>query len=215
MGGNVLMSNNYGVVDISAAEIKLGLSFVGANIKVDAGNTSPNRVIAIVAEHIKVGKAMLWRQMSGNGIVDLASSSVGTLSDEINAWDDFTVILEEFSYGNFVDADMTPDSRRYWLSKQVEFSAQPYDQLAKILFKAGRPLDAWDILRTKRQLERKHKKVSWLRHVSGEMIDIMQNLVFRPLRIVAWTLLFVFVGAAIFGIAEDYDQNRSASICPF
>ena len=204
VGGNVFISDkmsSYGVVNISEANIQLSLNFSEANIRVDTGDASPCDVVAIVAEHVKVGNAMLWRQMSGNGAVDLTSSSVGTLSDDIDAWNDFALVLEDFSYDKLAGTDVTANSRRAWLSKQRQFSSKPYEQVATVLFRMGHPVDAWDILREKRRLEREHSENSWLQRVGGWMIDTLTDFVYRPLRTVKWTAGIVLAGAILFGVA--------------
>ena len=66
----------------------------------------------------------------------------------------------------------------------------------------GRPVDAWDILREKRKLERVRDKSSWLRRAGGKMVDTLTDFVFRPLRTVKWAAGFVLAGAVVFGAAD-------------
>ena len=218
VGGNVHITDKMsanGTVDICGVEIKLGLNFVDANIQVDTSGASPSDVPAILAEHVRVGNAMLWRQMSGNGIVNLASSSVDTFSDEIDAWNDFTVVLDDFSYRKFVDADVTADSRRYWLSKQRRFSPKPYEQVAKVMRAMGKDIDAWDIEQEKRRLERTERdsnnslRTPGWRRLWGRAIDTLTDFVYRPWKTVMWAITIVCMGALLFNVA-----NESGCIVP-
>ena len=209
VGGNVLISDemsSYGVVDISGMNIKLGLYFVDANIKVETGDAPPSKVIAILAEHVKVGNAMLWRQMSGNGVVNLASSSVDTFSDDIDAWNGFTIVLDDFSYRKFVDADVTADSRRHWLSKQRWFSPKPYEQVAKILFGMGHAHDAREILLEKERLQTAEKRTPVSHKIMRWLWDVFAGYGYRLHYTAAWMAAFVAVGGVFFWSAAHHDQ---------
>ena len=193
VGCNVLISDKMsanGMVDISGAEIKLDLNFADANIQVDAGGALLSDVAAILAENVNVGNAMVWRQMSGNGIVNLASSSVGTLSDDIDAWNDFTLILDNLSYDRLVGADVTSDSRCRWLSKQKNFSPQPYEQAATVLFKMGHAHDAREILLEKEQRQTMDERTPPFRKFWREWWDLFAGYGYRLHYTVIWMGLF-------------------------
>ena len=70
----------------------------------------------------------------------------------------------------------------------------------------GHSVEAWDILREKRRLGRKHNNDSWLQRAWGGMIDAMTDFVYRPLRTVGWTTGIVLAGAVFFGAADHCER---------
>ena len=164
--------------------------------------------VALNAERIEAKQGILWAPCGGGGDIHLSFSKIGVLAERIDAWESFSVALDGFVYEQFANP-MDARSRIAWLSSrpsEMPFSPQPYDQAAKVLSDMGYPVDAWDILRKKRQLKRKHNKLSWLQRVSGEMVDLLTDFVYRPLRTMKWTVGIVFVGAIVFASADHYGR---------
>ena len=163
---------------------------------------------ALAARDAEIKGPLLWRKMAGCGIVALEGAKISALMDDSDSWELFEVILDGFTYDRFADhADAK--SRIKWLANRPDdtpFSPQPYEQAAKVLFGMGRPVDAWDILREKRRLERVRDKSSWLRRAGGKMVDTLTDFVFRPLRTVKWAAGFVLAGAVVFGAADHFGR---------
>ena len=199
-GDVTLRANFQGEVLLTGARIGTSLTVVGTF-------DNPQEV-ALNAERIEARHGMFWNPKGGGGVVDLAYARVGVLADVIDAWKPFQIILNGFAYDQFFNpADA--QSRLGWLSKrpsEMPFSPLPYEQAAKILSGMGHPVDAWDILREKRQLEREHKQVPWWQRVWGQWIDSLTNFVYRPLRTVGWTMGIVLAGAVFFGAADHCER---------
>ena len=148
-------------------------------------------------------EVLIWREVTGGGEIQLKAANADVLDDDLDSWRSFKVDLDGFTYGQFVNhADA--QFRIGWLAKRPDkmgFSPLPYEQAAKVLFGMGHSVEAWDILREKRRLEREHSENSWLQRVGGWMIDTLTDFVYRPLRTVKWTAGIVLVGAILFGVA--------------
>ena len=156
------------------------------------------------AENVQIGGFLGWRQMSGQGLVNFGAAKASVLADDMEAWELFSVALDGFAYDQFADP-IDAQFRIAWLAKRTDkipFSPQPYEQAAKVLHTMGRPVDAWDILREKRRLERKRDKAGWLQRAWGRTIDTLTDFVYRPLRTVKWTAGVVLAGALAFGAAD-------------
>ena len=157
---------------------------------------------------------------TSKGVINLASTKAVAVDDDKESWESFEFLLDDFTYDTFYgDSPRDAKARLKWLAKrpaerrlkngeevEVPFSPLPYEQAAKVLFGMGRPVDAWDILREKRKLEREHNKPSWLQQVWGRTIDTLTDFVFRPLRTVKWAAGFVLAGAVVFGAADHFGR---------
>ena len=160
------------------------------------------------AENAIVAGSIFLRNIAGRGEASFASAKVGTLVDDDGLWWPFEVILDGFQYTRIV-GDGTPtdsDSRIEWLKrrpKRLPFSPLPYEQAAKVLSEMGYPVNAWNILREKRRLEREHNKTSWSQWIWEGIIDTLTDFVYRPLRTIKWTIGIVLAGTILFGIAGN------------
>ena len=188
----------------------------------------------LMMESTEIGGGMLWLDMSGDGgVVSFRSTKIGHLQDD-TSWSQFRTLFEGFVYDGFIGSPTSSDFRCKWLANRpstVGFSPLPYEQAAKVLFGMGHSVEAWDILREKRRLGRKHNNDSWLQRAWEGMIDAMTDFVYRPLRTVGWTAGIVLTGAMLFWAAdhckrivphqpivlakEEYQKAREAGCHPF
>ena len=149
--------------------------------------------------------------MSGDGFVNLGRANADVLDDDMEAWKPFNLVLDGFTYNQFVDhADA--ESRIKWLAGYSDggtLSLLPYEQTAKVLRSMGKDIDAWDIEREKRRLERDERdsknalKVPLWRRLWGRGIDALTDFVYRPWKTLGAAVLIVIAGAGLFGFADD------------
>ena len=124
------------------------------------------------------------------GVIDLSSTKVSAVDDDCDSWKKFEFILDGFTYENFYGESPRSSKRRlYWLSKRpntISFSPLPYEQAAKALRAMGKGIDAWDIEKEKRRLERAVRKdkndfeIPIWRRWWGRTIDVLTDFVYRP-----------------------------------
>ena len=167
---------------------------------------------ALTVQKGNVSGSFWWRQMLGEGVVNLRYAKVGVLVDDLDAWKSFKVALDGFAYGQFF-SHMDATSRiKKWLGNQSAgvFSPQPYEQAAKVLRAVGKHIDAWDIEREKRRLERAERnsnnsnsfKIPRWRRLWGRAIDALTDFAYRPWKTVGWTIVIVGVSALLFNFAD-------------
>ena len=172
------------------------------------------------AENVIVVGSVFLRKITGRGVATFSSAKAGTLVDDDGLWRPFEVILDGFQYAKLVgDGTPTdPASRIKWLKRRPQrlpFSPLPYEQAAKVLRAMGKDIDAWDIEREKRRLERAEQhpgnafKISGWRPLWGQTIDALTDFVYRPWKTIRWAIAIVCVSALLFNFA-----NKSGRIVP-
>ena len=184
-------------------EVRLVGMNIGGNLNCMGGKFNNPKGNALNIDSGNISRNLLWWKTTCKGNVLLTYAEANVLADDPNSWKSCMVDLEGFTYNRFFGPVDAP-SRINWLSKRpgkMEFSLLPYEQAAKVLFGMGHSVEAWDILREKRRLEREHSENSWLQRVGGWMIDTLTDFVYRPLRTVKWTAGIVLMGAILFGVA--------------
>ena len=227
--GKVNLNNGFS----AEGGVRLSGVNIGGNLDCAGGKFNNSNGYALVVEGGNINFGLLWRNVTCEGVVNLAYARANVLADDPDSWKSCKVVLEGFTYNRFVNP-MDTSFRLRWLDNRpdkMEFSSLPYEQAAKVLFGMGHSVEAWDILRKKRRLEREHKQVPWWQRAWGGMIDAMTDFVYRPLRTVGWTTGIVLAGAVFFGVAdhcerivphqpivlakEEYQKKRKAGSHPF
>lgn len=117
-------------------------------------------LIALSLARAEIGGVLFAKknQISG-GIVNLSGAQVKRLNDEpIGEGSRHPVRLDGFQYQDFAQqTDISVKSRLIWLERRprgIDFSAQPYEQLANVLTRIGHREDARDVLMAKEKLQR-------------------------------------------------------------
>ena len=167
--------------------------------------------IAFNAEDAEFRNILHWLPVSGAGTVDLNFAKTNVLADIADAWKPFEVSLDGFTYNRFARPESV-EFRLDWLGKRAtnaDFSPLPYEQAAKVLRAMGKDIDAWDIEREKRRLERAERdannalKVPPWRRLWGRTIDTLTDFVYRPWKTLGWAVLIVLASALLFDFADE------------
>ena len=155
--------------------VKGGIRLVGAqiggNLEFLGGEFQNPNGYALVAANAKVGGSLIWRVISGDGVVNLAYAKAGVLADDLASWKPFKVVLDGFAYDQFAGLTSPTDAkpRIEWLANRpsklpggipLPFSPLPYEQAAKVLFGMGHDNDAWEILLEKERIRMRQEKES-------------------------------------------------------
>ena len=202
--GNVHFNEGFsaeGEVRLLGADIGKNLSCLGGKFHNPDGN-------ALNVDNGNINGALLWRGTICEGDVNLAYARADLLADGSDSWKSCKVNLDGFTYNRFSNP-MDALFRIDWLAKrpdEKEFSPQPYEQAAKVLRAMGKGIDAWDIERKKNRLQRKFDGVCLFQKLGGRFLDILQNGVYRPSRVVMWGICVVAFGTMVFTLA-DYHGN--------
>ena len=184
-------------------EVRLLGASIGGNLDCKGGKFHNPKGYALAAESAKIGGSLIWRKISGNGVIHLGYAAASVLADELDSWKPFKVILDGFTYGQIVGpTNATP--RINWLGgrpENHEFSPLPYEQAAKVLFGMGHASDARKTLLEKEREVTKRKK--WWQRPLRWLWDEFAGYGYRLWRTVAWSLAAVVVGWGVFSHASD------------
>ena len=215
-GGNALTAD--GLTTKGSVNLRDGFSadgevcLLGADIDGQLDCTggkfhNPKRY-ALIAESAKIGGGLLWRQVSGEGVVHLASAKAGVLTDELDSWKPFKVVLDGFAYDQFTDPT-DANSRIEWLAMRPgedPFSPLPYEQAAKVLFGMGHAREARKILLEKERRQTADERTKQPRKFLRQLWDVFAGYGYRLRYTAAWMAGFVLAGAGFFGAAAHHDQ---------
>ena len=207
--GGVLLRNEFsaeGRVGLAHASIGADLDCVNGRFHCPAKEGA--RGYALTVQGSSINGSFWWRQILGEGTVNLRYAKAGILMDDVDAWALFKVALVGFTYGQFANL-VDAQSRIDWLAKRPDgmpFSPLPYEQAAKVLRAMGKDIDAWGIEREKNRLQREFDGVSLFRKFGGWLLDTLKDAGYYPSRIVKWGLCVMAFGAAVFACA-DYHGN--------
>ena len=149
-------------------------------------------------------------------VIDLSSTKAVAVDDDCDSWKKFEFILDGFTYENFYgESPRDSKSRLCWLSKRPDtsrFSPLPYEQAAKALRAMGKGIDAWDIEKEKRRLERAERKskddveIPIWRRWWGRTIDVLTDFVYRPWKTFGLAFFIVCASTFLFNYAVHQDQ---------
>ena len=195
-------------------EVRLVGTHIGRALIVTGTLNNPGG-IALNAERTEVKKALRWLPKSGGGTVRFDFAKIGTLNDAIEAWESFDkIVLSGFTYDQFVKST-DAESRLHWLAKRsdkMQFSPQPYEQAATVLFRMGYAHDARKILLEKERLQTKCEQTNWLRKVGRRLWDVFAGYGYRLRYTAVWMAAFIAVGMVIFDFANCHRRIVPAQV---
>jgi hypothetical protein len=121
--------------------------FLGIENADHDGHAQVATAAQLQAAFVTVGGTLFWQNvsLSPTTLIDLSSTSVGTLWDDENDWPASPFLyLDGFVYRKIAaQAPMTAGRRLEWLRRQPkDFRPQPYQQLAQVFEEAGLQGDA-------------------------------------------------------------------------
>ena len=154
VGGNLLMWQIM-FPETASGRIVAVFSSIGGSIDLSATNLpSLDLTGARIGRELRFGskgKPIRWIK---DAQLSLKNTVVDALHDDLESWPK-TIYLEGFTYsrlGGFELGDNSSINQRDvewfldWLSRQPQFTSQPYEQLARVLKSAGRDDTARDVL---------------------------------------------------------------------
>lgn len=123
-----------------------------------------SNLVALSLVRAEVGGVFFFKDLQiAAGVVNLSGATVRRLNDE-PAGDDvrFPIRLDGFEYLDFAQhTDISVRARLSWLDRRpdgIEFRAQPYEQLARVLTRIGHREDAQAVLMRKERLLRRENR---------------------------------------------------------
>ncbi len=230
VGGNVFLGNYpYGEGDTTLtsqgtlffASARIEHDFFVTNVAVSSNaNENGNIIFGATEEHgrdmaLSLARAringLLFFQNNqiSQGIVNLAGATVARLKDEpIGPGASYPIRLDGFKYSDFSrHTDTSIDARLGWLARRpddMEFTAQPYEQLSDVLEALGHRNDAQTVLMHKERLLRQSNRMRHknpFRIASSMFADLLLRWTigygYRPARAVVLAVILI-VGLGLF-----------------
>lgn len=171
-----------GMIFLSSARVEHDVFL--SNLSVATTDTAAAAMFGATEEHGRDMALSLARARIGGllymqaleirgGIVNLAGASVERLTDEPDGQGaQFPIRLDGFTYTDFSrHADTTINARLNWLERRpadTPFTAQPYEQLARVLNSLGQRDDALTVLlRKERRLRAEDRRILLKAHGQG------------------------------------------------
>ena len=194
-------------------EVRLSGASIGGQLDCVGGEFHNPKGFALVVEHAKIGEGLHWRRIKGEGVVNLSSAKAGVLADDLDSWKPFKVILDGFTYDQFVNVNpVNAKSRIEWLANRpsklpdgipLSFSPLPYEQAAKALFGMGHASDARKILLEKERQLSEHGKWKWWQKPLRWLWEKLAGYGYQPARTFVAGLIVIAVGFGVFWFADE------------
>ena len=202
---------------IENASLTAGAGILSNNISLD-GAEGENRVAFSLARASIGGLLFAKNLQVASGSFNFSGLSVRRLNDEPSGDNNgFPLRLDGFEYKEFAQhTDISVSSRLEWLNRRpagIGFSAQPYEQLARVYEKLGHTSDAQFVLMKKEETQRLHdidemvENKSWFRLgllcIGFVLLKWLVGFGYRPIRALMWALLFIACGWIFFKATWD------------
>ncbi len=213
--GSVFLRNRFGV----EGEVRLAGAHISGNLDCRDVEFTPDSRVNI--SQASVTGTLLWRGVRWNlgskrqaepnspePLLNLAHTSVGSVSDDKNSWPIGRLRLDGFVYSRFADASDDAKSRLEWLSWQEPgFWPRPYLQLAKVLREVGDDSGARRVFVALENSRRKNPNLSWWSRRWAGALRVTIGYGYQPLLAGWWVALFVIIG--FFSMASSIRSRPS------
>ena len=160
----------------------------------------------INAESAKIGNSLFWLRVSGSGTVNLQGATADIFDYDKYLQPGFNFILDGFAYRQFAE-HKDVQSRIKWLDSRPgrrEFSPQPFEHAAKILFAMGHDSDAREVLLEKERRLTEHGILDWRKFARQHIWDRFAGYGYRLRRTVVWSAAVIVAGTVIFDYADNF-----------
>ena len=173
-----------------------------------------------------VAGSLRWSQLRSppKGRVDLTGAQVGSFEDDRESWpEEESLLLVGFRYARIDPMDAK--IREQWLTR-AQYSAQPYEQLARVLRNHGHQEDAKKILMAGQRARVRYGPDPWFVKLWITFLGVTIGYGFRPVFALGWLVLFWALGWGVFSPAimapsavqvmssASWKENRTTSEYP-
>ncbi len=169
-GGRVLCSNGFnahGTVSMAESKLSGSLDFTGALLGEPANNTLNLQDMTATA--------LITRWAAPPNLVDLRHASVSLLADDPTSWPE-RLNLDGLTYDDLTD--MPARNRLGWIHRSVQYSPQPYEQLAAYYRRLGHDDQARRVMLAK--LRQRRRQRPWWTRWWGWLQDALAGYGYAP-----------------------------------
>ena len=152
---------------------------------------------------------IIW---SRNSTFKLRDLSVGSIQDFAGAWPN-SLDLQGFLYKDISNLSSHAATSHLleepsdWLSKDTQYSPQPYEQLAKTLRSLGYQGKSLEVLYSGRIRAIFESGLSWYEQIRELLLLIFIGFGYRIYYTLVWITLFVFIGAFVVRTTHEAKEN--------
>ena len=176
-------------------EIDLTDASIGGPLNLSSAHLNGKDGLALNALSLTVARAVFCDEgFHAEGGVSLIGAKVGELVDDRESWPPL-LVLDGLDYGN-LPTYMPARDRLDWLNRSVEYSPQPYEQLAAYYRRLGHDDQARHVLLAK-QRQRRRQRFWWARWW-GWLQDALAGYGYAPGRAMLWLVGAFVVGWLVF-----------------
>ena len=220
--GAVVLSNADIEEDFYCRNVAVSSPSIGAQLVIDGAEGDNVLALSIVRADIRGVLHFKNNQISG-GIVNFSGAQTRRLNDEpMGIGNGQAIRLDGFEYQDFAQhTDVSVGSRLDWLARRpdgIEFRSQPYEQLARVLYRIGHRDDAELVLIEKEKFQRASNRAlatggMWLAmSVRDALGRVLIAYGYRPARVVVWAaILMVALGLYFHKTWQAGDMTPAAA----
>ncbi len=203
-GANALTADSMVVEDVMQAGkgftalgcVRLRGARVNGSLSINGVLRSPDTPYALHASHLEAREVHLKYAEPVDGVVSLAHSRIGTLSDDPDTWPErlrLNGLVYETLRGGGVGR------RVEWIERDpYGFLPQPYEQLAAWYLRDGNDTLARRTLLAKQRARRRTFSAGG--RLWGRLLDITVGYGYRPWLAALWFGLLLVVGTVVYGL---------------
>ncbi|HEY0537980.1 MAG TPA: hypothetical protein VGD53_06410 [Actinoallomurus sp.] len=178
-----------GRVKLSGARVDRQLILRGTRLANPGG-------VALDAQSLHAGELSLPGAIEGS--VELHHARIGVLRDDPDHWPS-TLYLDGLTY-EALEPQLAATRRLSWLSRDPDgCPPQPYEQLAALYGRIGRPAEARRVLYA-RELDQRRTKTT-VGRIWSTLQDVTVGYGYRPWRAMLWLALLLVLGSVLYGLA--------------
>lgn len=220
--GAVVLSNADIEEDLYCRNVAVSSPSIGAQLVIDGAEGDNVLALSIVRADIRGVLYFKNNQISG-GIVNFSGAQTRRLNDEpMGIGNGQAIRLDGFEYQDFAQhTNVSVGSRLDWLARRpdgIEFRSQPYEQLARVLYRIGHRDDAELVLIEKEKFQRASNRAlatggMWLAmSVRDALGRVLIAYGYRPARVVVWAaILMVALGLYFHKTWQAGDMTPAAA----
>lgn len=189
-----------GMIDLRRASVLGDVSFIQAQFVGEGSN-------GVNARACSIG-SLYWQRVSRNEgtELDLRHAVIGALWDDETSWPaNGGLFLDQCRFGTIRDGPQSAESRLRWLNLQTNYSAQPYEQLAKVLRDSGLYGEAINVLIAGENARTQRGGLTWSQRWGSLILGFTVRHGYRPLRAVGFIVVLWIIGSILFCLG--YSEN--------
>jgi hypothetical protein len=204
--GDVILDRKFSAI----GAVVLRGARIGGELTCERGTFNNANGCALRGEGMVVAGAFVWADVGpeSQGKLDLTRAHVGELRDDRGSWPaQDRLIINGFTYDYLRrDGECDVDDRLEWIRRQPGFSAQPYQQLARIYREAGQETEARKVLITQQRDLRRRGHLPPFAYAWNAFVGATIGHGYRAWRAALILPVLYVISVGLVHVTADHDQ---------